>query len=147
MRSVWYLIAYDLDRDDWRVFRVDRMAGDVERTGHGVTRRSVPGGPLAFLAASLADMTYAHTASVELAVDRDVALAEHPWVNAHRVEQARAGSCRVQLGAADLGELTRQVVDLIGRGRVRAVRAPEAVRAHLVATTGSLHDALDKGAQ
>lgn len=26
----WYLLAYDLDRDDWRSFRVDRMA-DVSR--------------------------------------------------------------------------------------------------------------------
>jgi predicted DNA-binding transcriptional regulator YafY len=24
VRSVWYLVAYDLDRADWRVFRVDR---------------------------------------------------------------------------------------------------------------------------
>jgi predicted DNA-binding transcriptional regulator YafY len=21
----WYLVAYDVDRDDWRIFRVDRM--------------------------------------------------------------------------------------------------------------------------
>lgn len=28
----WYLLAYDLDRDDWRSFRVDRMADVSART-------------------------------------------------------------------------------------------------------------------
>jgi predicted DNA-binding transcriptional regulator YafY len=28
----WYLLAYDLDRDDWRSFRVDRMTGVAART-------------------------------------------------------------------------------------------------------------------
>ncbi|MCD0443340.1 YafY family transcriptional regulator [Glycomyces sp. A-F 0318] len=34
--SVWYLLAWDLDRDDWRVFRVDRM---VPRAPTGVRFR------------------------------------------------------------------------------------------------------------
>ena len=25
----WYLLAFDLDRDDWRTFRVDRIRGRV----------------------------------------------------------------------------------------------------------------------
>ncbi|MHB8395279.1 MAG: helix-turn-helix transcriptional regulator [Candidatus Dormibacteria bacterium] len=29
----WYLVAHDLERSDWRTFRVDRMC-DLERTGH-----------------------------------------------------------------------------------------------------------------
>ena len=33
----WYLLAWDLDRDDWRVFRVDRM---VPRAPTGVTFRA-----------------------------------------------------------------------------------------------------------
>ena len=27
----WYLLAFDVDRDDWRVYRLDRMS-DVETT-------------------------------------------------------------------------------------------------------------------
>src|SRR5579871_2537246 len=34
----WYLIGFDLDRDDWRTFRVDRMS-EVVLTGHGFARR------------------------------------------------------------------------------------------------------------
>jgi predicted DNA-binding transcriptional regulator YafY len=42
----WYLVAWDLDRDDWRTFRVDRITGRVALGGRGV-RREVPGGDAA----------------------------------------------------------------------------------------------------
>jgi predicted DNA-binding transcriptional regulator YafY len=49
----WYLVAWDLDRDDWRTFRVDRIAGRVGTAGRG-TRREVPGGdPAAYVRRAL----------------------------------------------------------------------------------------------
>jgi predicted DNA-binding transcriptional regulator YafY len=42
----WYLVAYDLDRDDWRTFRIDRIRGRV-RAGERGRRRVVPGGDAA----------------------------------------------------------------------------------------------------
>jgi predicted DNA-binding transcriptional regulator YafY len=45
----WYLVAFDLDRDDWRTFRIDRIRGRV-RGGERGRRRVVPGGdPAAFV--------------------------------------------------------------------------------------------------
>ncbi len=45
----WYLVAYDLDRDAWRTFRVDRIRGRLQ-TGERGARRTVPGGdPAAFV--------------------------------------------------------------------------------------------------
>jgi predicted DNA-binding transcriptional regulator YafY len=45
----WYLVAFDLDRDDWRTFRLDRIRGRV-RVGERGRRRVVPGGdPAAFV--------------------------------------------------------------------------------------------------
>jgi predicted DNA-binding transcriptional regulator YafY len=45
----WYLVAFDLDRDDWRTFRIDRIRGRV-RIGERGRRRGVPGGdPAAFV--------------------------------------------------------------------------------------------------
>jgi predicted DNA-binding transcriptional regulator YafY len=45
----WYLVAYDLDRDDWRTFRIDRIGGRVQLGPKG-TRRSAPGGdPAAYV--------------------------------------------------------------------------------------------------
>ncbi|MFS0706223.1 helix-turn-helix transcriptional regulator [Cellulomonas sp. 179-A 9B4 NHS] len=46
----WYLVAYDLDRTDWRTFRVDRMTPRTP-TGPRVPARAVPGGDVsAFVA-------------------------------------------------------------------------------------------------
>lgn len=42
----WYLVAYDLVREDWRTFRVDRIAGRP-RPGARGTRREIPGGDAA----------------------------------------------------------------------------------------------------
>ena len=45
----WYLVAYDLDREDWRTFRIDRIQGRVRIAERG-RRRTVPGGdPAAFV--------------------------------------------------------------------------------------------------
>lgn len=42
----WYLIAWDLDRDDWRIFRADRITPRAP-TGPRFTPRTVPGGSVA----------------------------------------------------------------------------------------------------
>ncbi|WP_432082885.1 helix-turn-helix transcriptional regulator [Streptomyces sp. WAC 04229] len=42
----WYLIAYDLDRDDWRTFRVDRVS-EPFATGARFTPRELPAGDAA----------------------------------------------------------------------------------------------------
>ena len=39
----WYLVAFDLDRDDWRTFRIDRIRGRIRLTERG-RQRTVPGG-------------------------------------------------------------------------------------------------------
>lgn len=45
----WYLVAFDLDRDDWRTFRIDRIRGRV-RPGERGRKRIPPGGdPSAFV--------------------------------------------------------------------------------------------------
>lgn len=47
----WYLIAWDPSREDWRVYRADRMTPRIP-TGPRFTPREIPGGdPAAFLAA------------------------------------------------------------------------------------------------
>ncbi|RSD14902.1 helix-turn-helix transcriptional regulator [Amycolatopsis eburnea] len=42
----WYLVAYDLDRADWRVFRADRVR-DAQATGGRVVPRQPPAADLA----------------------------------------------------------------------------------------------------
>ena len=45
----WYLVAFYLDRGDWRTFRIDRIRGRIRAGGRG-RRRTVPGGdPAAYV--------------------------------------------------------------------------------------------------
>ena len=37
----WYLVGFDLDRDDWRTYRVDRVS-ELAGTGHRNTPRDTP---------------------------------------------------------------------------------------------------------
>ncbi|MFI6929425.1 helix-turn-helix transcriptional regulator [Streptomyces sp. NPDC050287] len=47
----WYLVAWDLDREDWRTFRADRITPRVP-TGPRFTPREVPGGDVAAFVAA-----------------------------------------------------------------------------------------------
>lgn len=51
--GLWYLIAHDTDKDDWRLFRLDRTT-DATPTGRRVPPRPIPGDdPAAFVASRL----------------------------------------------------------------------------------------------
>lgn len=60
----WYLVAFDLDRDDWRTYRVDRMT-QVTATGHRNSEREVPDAA-AQVAAGVAVHAYTTRATVRL---------------------------------------------------------------------------------
>lgn len=47
----WYLIAWDLDREDWRIYRVDRITPHAP-TGPRFSPREVPGGNAAAFASA-----------------------------------------------------------------------------------------------
>lgn len=55
--SRWYLVAWDLGRDDWRTFRLDRLR-EVELAGAQFTPREIPGGDAAaYFSASVGSLT------------------------------------------------------------------------------------------
>lgn len=48
--GLWYLVGYDTDRDDWRLYRLDRLT-DPTPTGRRVPPRDLPGAdPAAYVA-------------------------------------------------------------------------------------------------
>ncbi len=62
----WYLVAYDLDRQDWRLFRVDRLAPKVP-PGPRFVPRDPPGGDLAgYVAAKLGTALWRFRATVRV---------------------------------------------------------------------------------
>jgi predicted DNA-binding transcriptional regulator YafY len=62
----WYLVAFDIDRADWRTFRVDRIA-EPRATGARAAHRELPGGDVhTYLAEARAAMAPALRADVIL---------------------------------------------------------------------------------
>ncbi|MGN6605887.1 MAG: helix-turn-helix transcriptional regulator [Jatrophihabitans sp.] len=47
----WYLVAFDVERDDWRTFRIDRLR-DARSVGHRFTARPLPAEDIAAYVAS-----------------------------------------------------------------------------------------------
>lgn len=99
-RSRWYLIGWDLDRDDWRVFRLDRMTPRAP-TGPGFTPRALPAADAcSFLAARStgSDGDGRWPCIGEVIIDlppRDVA----PWIGDGEFEQLTDRSCRLTIGS------------------------------------------------
>jgi predicted DNA-binding transcriptional regulator YafY len=61
----WYLVAWDLERDDWRIFRADRVTA-LEPTGRRFAPRELPGGDVArYLSARFAGSDPAASATAD----------------------------------------------------------------------------------
>ena len=100
----WYLIAWDLDRDDWRTFRVDRMSPRVP-TGPRFTPRPLPDEDLArYLTRGVSTAPYRYQARITLHVPASVA-AERIASTVGAVEAVDAETCVVHPGSNSLDEL------------------------------------------
>ncbi|WP_321475889.1 YafY family protein [uncultured Paludibaculum sp.] len=62
----WYLVAWDLVREDWRTFRVDRMGTKLTRGARFVGRQPPEGGYAAYVARSVSVGPHARQARVLL---------------------------------------------------------------------------------
>jgi predicted DNA-binding transcriptional regulator YafY len=94
----WYLVARDLDKGEWRSFRLDRLERPL-RTGH----RSGPEAPDApdaarFVAEGIAAGAYRYQARVLVAAPADVVAARIPGLGAV-VEAVNESSCLVISGS------------------------------------------------
>ena len=93
----WYLVAWDVDRADWRSFRVDRMRPRVP-LGARFSPREIPGGdPAAFLAGRIAKM-WPFQAAVRLPVPADHEMMRG-MVTWGTIEAIDNNSCRLIIGA------------------------------------------------
>ena len=95
----WYLVAWDLDREDWRTFRADRITVRTP-TGPRFVPRALPHGGVAGVVGAAfrgsADGTWPCTGEVELDLP---AHAVAPFAADGVVEALGADRCRLVLGA------------------------------------------------
>jgi predicted DNA-binding transcriptional regulator YafY len=120
----WYLVARDLDRQDWRTFRLDRMTAPG-LTGHRFVRTESPDAG-AMVAQGLSHAPYRWQAVVALKTDRQTAEAEIPRTMG--TVEAVAGETILRLGANEVEWLARY---LAGLPFDAEVRSPPEVRTAL----------------
>ncbi|MFG1975683.1 helix-turn-helix transcriptional regulator [Nonomuraea fuscirosea] len=103
----WYLLAYDLDRDDWRNFRVDRMREVSARTRR-FRPRAAPDAA-AYVQESVASRVYRHQARFLLHAPAATVRAQIP-VSAAVVRARGSERCEVTSGAANLDFVLMHIV-------------------------------------
>ncbi|NED95612.1 YafY family transcriptional regulator [Phytoactinopolyspora alkaliphila] len=93
----WYLVAWDVERMDWRTFRADRMTPRIP-TGPRFTPRELPGGDVAaFVASGVDTATWQARAQVRLHMPADDASRRLPSVV--KVEAVDENSCIISAGS------------------------------------------------
>ncbi|MFG2131071.1 helix-turn-helix transcriptional regulator [Streptomyces sp. NPDC048751] len=105
----WYLVAWDLDRDDWRTFRVDRV---TPRPPHGprFEPREPPAEDLAaYVSRGVSTRAYASHAVVRLLVPLEVA-AERVSPSAGTLEADGEDACVLRAGAPNLDVMVIHVM-------------------------------------
>ncbi len=100
----WYLVAWDLERADWRTFRVDRLAIRMP-LGQRFTPRPLPDEDIAaYVARGVATLTWRYRARIVVHAPAD-AIAERIGRYVGTIEPIDAGSCLVDAGADSLETL------------------------------------------
>lgn len=123
----WYLVGWDLDRKDWRTFRVDRMTPKTP-TGPRFSPRDLPGGDVAaYLQGSFSGADW--PCRGEFVIDAAVGDVQ-PWAGRQSVvESIGPDRCRVVTGSWSWERLAAWVswwdvpVQIIGPDELREAAA------------------------
>lgn len=140
----WYLIAYDLDRCDWRTFRLDRLTTPTP-TGRRFTTRSLPAADAAtYLVHSLAGAPYRYNVQATV---RASAEAVHERLRAPlpgRIQPVDDHTCTVRFSADTLEEITRDILAMTVLGASFTLDGPTEALCHLRTIAGHLTEATSK---
>ncbi|GAA4434814.1 WYL domain-containing protein [Phytohabitans houttuyneae] len=100
----WYLVAWDVDRQDWRTFRVDRIAPRTPTGPRFPAREGPPGGAAAHVARGVSAAAWRHTARVVVHAPAEV-VAERINPAVGVVEALDAETCVLNTGADTIATL------------------------------------------
>lgn len=107
----WYLVGWDVHREGWRTFRIDRIADPVPAAVR-FAPREVPGGdPVAFVAAGRRAGASRHEARLTVQAPAGVVRRRLPggWGEVTPIDEHR---CELRTGDDDLGWLAHRVAML-----------------------------------
>ncbi|MGH9087910.1 MAG: helix-turn-helix transcriptional regulator [Acidimicrobiales bacterium] len=141
LRAVWYLVAYDMTRQDWRTFRLDRVA-EALPTGARFAPRPQPfDDAAAFVRSRLAQLPRHHAvAAIVWASAGEVRTRIGRWATVE--EAGDPGACRVDLRTDSLDWAAFALLTL---GVPFEVVAPPELVAHLRGWVDRLGRAVSAG--
>jgi predicted DNA-binding transcriptional regulator YafY len=102
----WYLLAWDLGRDDWRSFRLDRLTPKIPTGPHFSPRDLPEGGAAAFIARSLGSVHRQANARVRIhsPIDKVADMVDAEW---GVVESGNTDNCEVLLYGQSVASIAR----------------------------------------
>jgi len=101
----WYLVAWDIGREDWRTFRVDRIEGKPKTSTRFKPRKPPEGDFATFVSKSLSQVPYPFRARVTLLAPVE-ALAKRIPPSAGVLEAIDQHSCMFRTGSQSLEGIT-----------------------------------------
>ncbi|PZT69287.1 transcriptional regulator [Streptomyces sp. SW4] len=123
----WYLVAYDLDRADWRTFRVDRVS-EPFATGARFAPRELPTGSAAeYLRRSMHRRGDSYDVEIAFAAPAEVVAARLPGWLGTPLASADGSSCVLRATVSDKAEWLAARLALLGL-EFRVRRPEELVR-------------------
>ncbi|WP_460406787.1 helix-turn-helix transcriptional regulator [Actinophytocola sediminis] len=104
----WYLLGYDTDRDDWRIYRLDRVTDPVA-TGARVTPRELPAADAATVVTS---RLYSTVPTYPAVVTLHLPAEAVPAYLGGEITPIDAGHCRWESAADTIGWLVHRLLTL-----------------------------------
>ena len=136
----WYLVAYDLKRDDWRTFRVDRIEGKATAADRFLPRALPDEDIAAFVSRSIGSRARTHRARVLIHAPLARVEERLPPLAGHltAVSEYR---CLLESGANSLSGLAWYIASL---GEEFEVHSPPELAEELAELAGRLSRAADR---
>ena len=101
----WYLVAFDVERDDWRTFRVDRIA-EARSVGHRFALRELPAADIAaYVAARTRQVQMKVRGRVIVHAPADEVAAKMGGWNQGVIEPLAPNRCLMQIGGRSVQDI------------------------------------------
>ncbi|MCE7008509.1 WYL domain-containing protein [Kibdelosporangium philippinense] len=126
----WYLLGFDIYREDWRTFRLDRISEPMS-TRHRFTPRELPAKDAAtYLTESMKRASYQHTALITVPLSAESVRARI-FAPIPGTITENHGTCTIQLSASNAELITQYVAAIAALSPIKLEAADEEIHQRL----------------